>query len=405
VTVLPERPAPAVDSIAESEIRQGARALLRTPLIFDGSGRDDDLRLIRRHRVQLTRLFAEGLGYRLMVEPGVVRLFKTGLGPDASRGLIRRNGTPFSPRRYALLALTLAALSRSRPQLMVDELVAEVRSAATDAGIDVDLDTIADRRALHAALVALCDLGVLTERDGDLEHWAERQTDSLLDVHRDRLAVLVTAPLGGCRTPEDVLRVAAVPSRVGGARVAVRRKLAEQPVLSGDDLTEEQAEWWRRNRHREREWFRQALGLDLELRNEGAVAIDADGELTDRPFPGGGSARHYALLLVEGLVNEIRASQGPGIAGTTWARVAHSTARRVGDEVFATWREGFRKAHREDPDSLFAEALGVLSDAGLVRREDGQVLVHAAAARYATRPALLTSSAEGDRSLFDEEMS
>jgi uncharacterized protein (TIGR02678 family) len=398
-----ERPAPAPDLYAEAEIRTAARALMQRPLLYAGAGRDDELALVRRHRVELTRLFAEGLGYRLVVEPGLARLVKTGLSPDASRGLRRRNDAVFTPRRYALLALTLAALTRSRPQLMVDELVAEVRSAAADAGVDVDLDTITDRRALHSALVALCDIGVLSERDGDLEHWVERRTESLLDVHRDRLGVLVAAPLGGCDSPEDVLAVAAVPSAVGGARVAVRRQLAERPVLSTDDLTEEQLEWWRRNRNREREWFRRALGLELELRVEGAVAIDPDGELTDRAFPGGGSARHFALLLLEELVNELRSVHGSALHGTAWARVATSTARAAGDRVFGTWREGFRKAHREDPGALHEEALDILAEAGLLRRDVGGVLVHASAARYSPRPALVQSAPSGERSLFDEE--
>jgi uncharacterized protein (TIGR02678 family) len=402
VTAAPERPAPAPDLYAEAEVRQAARALLRHPLLYRGAGHDEELALVRRHRTELTRLFADGLGYRLVVEPGLARLLKTGL-TTASRGLRRRNDQLFTPRRYALLALTLAALARARSQLMVDELVAEVRAAAVDAGIDLDLDAISDRRALHAALLALIDLGVLSERDGDLEHWADKRTDSLLDVHRDRLAVLIAAPLGGCQSPGDVLAVVAVPSAAGGARVAARRLLAEHPVLSVDDLTEEQREWWRRNRHREREWFRRALGLDLELRAEGAVAIDPDGELTDRAFPGAGSARHFALLLLEALVTELRATQGATLLGTAWARMALSTARRLGDRVFQEWRPGFRKAHREDPDALFEEALEVLTGVGLLRRDDGRVLVHAAAARYAPRPALVQASPGGERSLFDQE--
>jgi uncharacterized protein (TIGR02678 family) len=402
---LEDRSSPAVDPIAEAEVRQAARSLMAHPLLFDGGGHDDDLRLVRRHRAELTRLFAEGLGYRLVVEPGVARLFKTGLGRDASRGLRRRSGAAFAPRGYALLALTLAALSRSRAQLMVDELVAGVRSAAVDAGIDVDLDGVADRRALHAALLTLCDLGVLTERDGDLEHWADRRTESLLDVHRDRLGLLVAAPLGGCADAEAVLAVTTVPSAVGGARVAVRRMLAERPVLTVDDLTDEQREWWRRNRHREREWFRAVLGLDLELRTEGAVAIDPDGDLTDLPFPAGGSARHFALLLLEGLVHQLRDLHGSTLAGQAWMRVEAPTVRRVADDVFTSWRAGFRKAHRDDPGALYAEALDVLLAAGLARRAEspGAVLVHAAAARYAPRPMLLDTSPGGERSLFDQE--
>jgi uncharacterized protein (TIGR02678 family) len=405
MTIMPERPAPAVDFTAESEIRTAARALLRTPLLYDGGGHDDELRLVRRHRVELARLFADGLRYRLVVEPGVVRLYKVGLGRDHSRGLHRRSGTPFSPRGYALFTLTLAALTRCRSQLMVDELVAEIRSAAVDAGIDVDLDAIADRRAMHGALLALSDLGVLSERDGDLDHWADQRTLALLDVRRDRLALLVAAPLGNCQRADDVIHQMAVPSAAGGARVAVRRHLAEKPVLSLSDLSDDQREWWRRNRNREREWFRQRFGLELELRAEGAVAIDPAGELTDREFPGGGSTRHFALLLLDAVINELRATHGSTLHGTEWMTVPSAAVHRLAEDVFATWREGLKKSHKADPDALYAEALGVLEAAGLVRQADGAVLVHAAGSRYAPRPALVEAGASGERSLFDEETS
>jgi uncharacterized protein (TIGR02678 family) len=402
VSTTPERPAPAPDLFTEADVRNAARSLLGTPLLHADAD-PDALALVRRHQDELTRVFADGLGYRLVVEPGLARLFKTGLGVDASRGLRRRNDAPFTPRRYALLALTLAALTQARRQVMVNELVAAVRSAAVDAGIDVDLDSIHERRALHSALVALVDLGVLTERDGDLEHWAERRTESLLDVHRDRLAVLVAAPLGRCESPEEVLAVTSVPSAAGGARVAVRRRLAEQPVMSVDDLNEEQRGWWRRNREREREWFRRYLGLELELRAEGAVAIDPGGELTDVSFPAAGSAKHFALLLLSQLVDDLRAT-GVDLGGATWARVAASTARRAGDRVFAAWQRGLRKAHRENPDMVYGEALDVLTAVGLVRRDPGGLLVHAAAARYAPHPEFVTTSGpSGERSLFEED--
>lgn len=402
MTAMPERPGPAPDLLAEADLRDAARALLLTPLLT-ADRKPDELGLVRRHRDELARLFAEGLGYRLVVEPGLARLFKTGLGRDALRPLRRRNDAPFTPRRYALLALTLAALTQARRQLMVDELVAAVRSAAVDAGLDVNLDGITDRRALHSALVVLVDLGVLSERDGDLEHWVERRTESLLDVHRDRLAVLLSAPVAGCQGPDDLLEVAAVPSAAGGARVAVRRRLAEQPVLSTEDLTDEQREWWRRNREREREWFRRWLGLDLELRAEGAIAIDPSGELTDRPFPSSGSARHFALLLLGELVEELRTEHGAALAGIAWAHVAVSTARGAADRVFNTWRRGLRKDHRDDPDLVFNEAVEVLVEAGLVRMDPNGLLVHAAAARYAPRPELLAASPSGERSIFEED--
>ena len=399
---LDERPAPPTDPYAEAERRRAARALVRTPLLH-ADDHADDLALVRRHQRELVPMFADGLGYRLVVEPTLARLVKTGLHPDATRGLRRRNGSPFTPRRYALLALTLAALTRARRQVMVDELVAGVRSAAADAGVEIDLDGITDRRALHSALTALVDLGVLTERDGDLEHWAERHTESLLDVHRDRLAVLVAAPLSTCRTPEDVLTVMEVPSAAGGARIAVRRHLLERPVLSTEELSEEQAGWWRRNREREREWFARWFGLELEIRAEGALALDRDGELTDLTFPGAGSARHFALLLLGELTEAARGQDRDG-AGGAWTPVATSTARSAADRVFRTWRRGLRKAHQADPDALWAEALGILAATGLVRDEGPTLLVHAAAARYAPRPELVTTAGPaGERSLFEED--
>ena len=394
-TTLTERP--VSDPYAEADLRRAARALLRRPLLHVDADREE-LALVRRHQGELTRLFAEGLGYRLVVEPGLARLFKTGLVADGTHGLVRRNQTPFTPRRYLMLALTLATLTRARRQVMVDELVAGVRSAAVDAGLDVDLDSIADRRALHSALLALIDLGVLTERDGDLEHWVGRRGTSLLDIHRDRLAVLPVASLAGLEHPDDLFDVVAVPSSAGGARVAVRRVLTERAVLSSEDLTPEQAGWWRRNREREREWFRR-LGLELELRAEGAAAIDLDGDLSDITFPGTGSTRHLALLLIGAFVDHLRTSDPDGL---TWNWLAASTARTLADKVLERWKGGLRKSCSDNPDDAYDEAIDLLVAIGLVRRDGASLLVHAAAARYAPRPEL-AASPPGQRSLFEED--
>jgi uncharacterized protein (TIGR02678 family) len=385
-----ERPAPAEDVHLVAERRRAARALLRRPLLHADGPAADELRLVRRHRAELQRMFADGLGYRLVVEPGAARLYKAGLGRDATRPLLRRNGKAFTPRAYALLCLTIAALGRSRSQLLVDELVAQVRSTAVEAGVEVDLDAIPDRRALHAALSALVEMGVLHERDGDLEHWAEQRTASLLDVRRDRLALLVATSLTGSNGPADLLDRAALPSAAGGARVAVRRRLAESPVLSVDDLTEEQAEWWRRGRNREREWFTDRLGLQLELRAEGAIAVDPDGELTDAEFPGGGSDRQLALLLVEALAQELRAgAREADVRDRIWRRASPALVAEVAGAVLAEWGGGLRKAYREDHAAALLAARSVLTGAGLVRIEaDGAWLVHAAAARYVARPTL-----------------
>lgn len=384
------RPAPAEDVYATAERRRAARALLREPLLHADGPRAEELRLVRRHRTELTRMFADGLGYRLVVDPAAARLFKVGLGRDGTRPLSRRGGKPFTPRGYALLCLTVAALTRCKNQLLVDELVAQVRSAAADAGIDVDLDAIADRRALYAALSALVDFGVLAERDGDLEHWAEQHTASLLDVRRDRLGLLVAAPLGASASPDELLDAAALPSAAGGARVAIRRRLVESPVLSVGELTEDQAEWWRRNRNREREWFRDKLGLELELRAEGAVAIDPDGELSDIEFPGGGSVKHLALLLLERVVEQLReGARGSAAPDRVWQLAPAELVASATTEVLAEWGSGLKREYRDNADVAFADAQALLVAVGLVRvSSEGAWLVHAAGARYAARAEL-----------------
>lgn len=402
-TTRVERPPLAEDPAEVAERVMAARHLLRHPLVPTSPENATVLRAVRRHQGELVRLFADGVGYRLHVDPSGARLFKTGLGADATRPLKRRSGASFTPRAYALLTLVLAALTRSRNQLLVDELVAQVRSAAVDAAVDVDLDAIGDRRALHAALVALIDLGVLSERDGDLEHWADKRTQSLLDVHRDLLVLLVAAPIGSAGSPEELVVVAALPSAVGGARLAVRRRLLESPLLTTADLPEEHAEWWSRNRHREREWFRDRFGLEVELRAEGAVAIDPEESLTDVEFPGRGGTRHLALLCLEVLADDAREGATPD---TPWRAVPLERARVRCLQVLERWADVLRRDQREDPDRAVSEALGVLEALGLVREgssESGSrtLEVHAAACRYAPAPVLAEAAESGEASLFD----
>ena len=409
-----ERPGPAVDHLAVAERTQAARALLQHPLMTAGGPFAEELRLVRRHQHELVRLFAEGLGYRLVVEPGAARLFKAGLGRDSTRPLDKRSGAPFAPRAYALLCLTIAALTRGKAQFLVDELVSQVRSAAADATIAVDLDSSADRRALHAALTVLVRLGVLSERDGDLDHWADQRTQSLLDVHREILSLLISAPLSSATSPEHLLDTAVLPSAAGGARTAIRRTLVESPLMSVDDLDEAHADWWRRNRNREREWFRDRFGLDLELRAEGALAVDPQDELTDILFPGKGATKHLALLLLEQLAGLARDThQTPGLPDATggaearavWRVIPDLALRSAASEVLHLWQEGLRRDQREDPAAAVCEALNLLCQLGLLRHSDdgGAWAVHAAAARYATRTTLAEASDSGERSLFDPD--
>lgn len=394
-----ERPQPAEDVYASAERRRAARALLREPLLHGEGPSAEEFRLVRRHRAELIRMFADGLGYRLVVDPQAARLYKPGLGRDPSRRLEKNSGAPFTPRAYALLCLTVAALTTARQQLLVDELVAAIRSAAAEAGLDVDLDQIGDRRALYAALAALIRYGVLRERDGDLERWThDGRTLTLLDVRWDRLNLLISAPLAGAASPGQLLETAALPSAAGGAPVAIRRRLVESPILSVADLPVEHAEWWRRNRNRERDWFRDRLGLEVELRAEGAIAVDPDDELSDVSFPAGGSAKHFALLLLGALTEWARArGENDDVFGGTWLEITGDEADAVSAEVFAAWSKWLKREHRERPELAHEEALALLDSLGLIERgENGKLRLHAAAARYALRPTFDDAKADAD---------
>lgn len=398
----------------EDERRRAARLLLSKPMLT-AEADGDDFRLVRRHARELTRRFAENLGYRLVVESKVARLYKAGLGRDPSRPLLRRGDRPFDPRAYALLCLTMAALARCRDQLMIDELVGEVRGTIAEAELDIDLDAPADRRALYAALMALVEFGVLRERDhdgGGLERWVtDPRARSLLDVDRDRLRLLPAASVTDASSPADLLDAAALPSAAGGARVAVRRRLLESPVMTTGALTEEQAEWWRRNRNREQERLGELFGVQLELRAEGALVIDPEDELSDVTFPGKGTAKQFALLLVERLARWC-AERG---AGGPWHRVPAEVVACELDTLASEYRTSLNKVHRETPHALHDDVLRVLTAVGLVHvvphAPDGSGgpddpagrawLVHAAASRYAPQPEVVESRAR-QASLFDE---
>lgn len=392
---LLDRPGDAADLREAAERRQAMRALLATPLLHAGGPQEtdrnaQDLLLVRRHREAVTAEFANGLRYRLIVEPAGARLVKTGLGPDGSRPLRRPArggvaGRAFTPRGYALLMVTLAVLMRVRSQLMLAELVGEIRSAAADVDIAIDLDSAVDRRLLHTVLLVLIDFGVVLEQDGDLEHWAENSAaQSLLEVSMERLGLLLAVPMPTGISTTDILNPAPLSSGAGGARIATRRMLAESPLLTTEDLDPEYREWWARTRFQQVDWFDRVLGLRLELRAEGALAIDPDEELSDEQFPGTGTVRHAALLVLVELSAEIRerSRTSTGRSSAWWA-VSDEALQGCVDAVVAEHRKGFRKEYREDPVALRVEIIALLGRMGLLRAAGSDWFVHAAAGRYA----------------------
>lgn len=364
-------------------LRRAVRAALAQPIA--GAGHPT-VALVRRHRGELTRFFADELGYRLDASrPGVVRLAKLPGPGHEPRGLTTRAGRPFDGRRYALACLVLASAEGAGERTTLARLFEDVGLRAV--GVD-DLawrgDVAADRRVFIQAVQAAVDLGVLELADGDEERFARGEPggDALYRIDRERLALLPTAPQPPSLAagPEDVAREAypdTEDGRVRRRRHQVTRALVEQPVVYHDDLTDDEREYLRSQRGRLERLLADKVGLTLEVRAEGWVAVDEAGELTDLRWPDYGAANTTALRLCD----ELRARQHREEPLTwPWPEVVAFT-RGLAAEYAGAWKRGTDTD--AGADLLATEAVAILVAERLVaRREDG-IVARPAAARYA----------------------
>ncbi|MEU6904773.1 TIGR02678 family protein [Streptomyces coeruleorubidus] len=437
-------PLPSAHDVAlAAERRTAARLLLAHPLVISTGPHSDTFPLIRRHAEWLAQRFQQVFGYRLLVEASYARLFKAGLGPGSGHRLERPStGTPFSPRTYAYLALALSVLVTAPEQLLLSQLVADLRAAAVDAGIEIaDTGRQAERRTLAAALRQLVDWGVLVETEGHVGTVAEeRAGEALLTVDREIARAVVAGPLAQSRDGADLVRRAADPG-FGGPRTYVRRRLVETPVVHLDDLTDAEREWLRTRQRREAQAFSELLGLEAEIRAEGIALVDTEDELTDLHLPGTGTVAQAALLLVERLVAHLRPEDPghPAIGGrlVIGVPVPDGLLPDLLDELIEEYgrRAIWQRGHLEDRDGFLAAVLDLLgrmrlmAPAGPVRadghglpegyeqtvadgrsvtdvsqargqdRPDGGWILLAAAARYATTVAVKPRT---DRSPADD---
>jgi len=364
-----------------AERRTATRLLLRQPLVTVAT-HPDEFPLIRRHADELARQFSQVLGYRLTVEPGFARLHKAGLGRDAGRRLERGSGAPFTPRTYAYLALTLAALVTAPEQLLLSEVVARTRAAAAEAGVDIgEPNRLTERRALVAALKQLMTWRVLAEDEGSVDSYAgNAEADALLTIDREIARRLVSGPVSQAASPDDLIEKAADPGEAG-PRHRVRRLLIETPVVYVDDLTEEERDWLRRSQRREQRILEDFGGLHAEIRAEGVALIDPEAELTDTQFPGTGTVAWAALLLVGKLAAELAPANGAASVAIPDGRI-DELLRALIDEHRTAWSQELTAS----PALLADAVLDLLQRMRLIRParppEDGWLLA-AAAARYA----------------------
>lgn len=434
----------AHDVALAAERRTAARLLLAHPLIASDGPHADLFPLIRRHADWLGKRFQQVLGYRLLVDSSFARLFKAGLGAGSGHRLERSTGSPFTPHTYACLALALSVLVTAPEQMLLSHLVADIRAAAADAGIELEeTGRAAGKRTLVAALRQLVDWGVLIETEGQVAALAqEAGGEALITIDRELARVVVAGPLSQARDGTDLVRRAADPG-FGGPRTYVRRMLVETPVLHLDELTDAERDWLRTRQRREAQAFSELLGLEMEIRAEGVALVDREEELTDLHLPGTGTVAQAALLLAERLVEHLRPQEPghPATGGTLVIGVAVPDG--LVDEVLAGLiaeygqRSNWQRGYLEDLPSLREAVLDLLvrmrllARAGRLRAEgeglpeeyveeasegrtvtdvhgarpggDGWVLL-AAAARYATQVTVRPATTAGKGTDVQEEL-
>lgn len=378
----------------EDERERAMRALLLRPLLIDGS---EALTLVRRHAEYLREWFARETGWRLHVERGCARLYKTPANTnDATRGL-----ADFDRERYAVLCLVCAVLERGESQITLQRLGEQLLEAVADPelvvrGFTFTLELQHHRRALVQVCRFLLDYGVLSRVVGDEETYVNRSGDVLYDVSRRVLATLPASTRGasliaasGARLgSEEVLAALVeeyVPDTVEGRRTALRHRLSRQllddPVLYHDELTDDERQYLASQRGPMAARLAQAVGLIPELRLEGLALVDEDGELSDKRLPAVGTLPHVTLLLAEHLAAAAR--QDPQRLHSMHELAAF--VRAAADEYGRYWRKEARAPGAEA--ELATQAIDSLEALKLVQRVRGSVWARPALLRYAVREA------------------
>lgn len=355
--------------------RDAARALLQQPIVTAATDRET-FDLVRCHAPALKSMFADRLGYRLVVEPTFARLIKAPLGPTSPhRALRHADGSEFGAITYACLALVCAALIEpgTGERVSVDDLLEQVRADARENGI-VFGDPVSEERNFAAALRVLEEWGVITESargdeaSGDEPH---------LDVHRDLLPHLLDTPLHEMPGPAAAL---ARHEHEPAARRLYRR-LVEDPFVARDELDDEAAAILARDRHELARMLEDDFGLVLEVRTEGALAYDPAGMLTDEAFPGSGTLKHACLLLLTELTEQLGAS-----AATTLHVDVHTLDSVLADLAAARSRT-WKSIYVRDLALLRRDVVALLVRLGLARPHENGFELTAPAARYRPVPA------------------
>ena len=286
--------------------QRAARLILTHHLVTSTFPDRTALPLLRRWATELRDDLLDTLGYRLEVTETTARLFTVLDRLDPGAGTATHTDRPFDRRRYAYLALAVAALGRAGAQISLSELAGHVAADASRIdGVDLATDRTTDRDAFVDAVAWLAARGAISLADGDAGGWASDPDsgEALYDIDRSVVAALFRPPLA-LQHLNSVRGLLANPA--GGAHVSdgrrsaeatrrVRRALIQRPVVYAEGLDD--AEAVQLALPRTTADLEVLTGLVAERRAEGVALVDTSGRLSDVRFPGTGTVAQVALLL------------------------------------------------------------------------------------------------------------
>lgn len=427
--------------------QRAARVILANHLVTTSYPDPLALPLLRRWATELRDDLLELFGYRLEVTETTARLFTAAdrLDPTAPATAGDR---PFDRRRYAYLALALAALGRAGNQITLSELADHVAAEAAQVpAVDLSPERFTDRSALVDAIGWLTARGAIRLADGDASGWASDPDagEALYDIDRSVVIALFRPPraLQHLTSVRGLLTVADEAGTTRETARRVRRALVQHPVVYADDLDDDE----RLQLALPRTAADVALltGLAVERRAEGIALIDQSGRLSDIRFPGTGTIAQVALLLAGEIADRVQDPDAPppvriplpdgrtddlatqldnaipaagvlreladdvpeprpstSAPAVTYALIEDSWIDDAVSELTRRFGRTFAAQWQADPEGLRRRSVDLLDAQRLVRKVDGGVLALPALARYrgvvvtvrerALQPDLLTES-------------
>ncbi|QFU86982.1 TIGR02678 family protein [Amycolatopsis sp. YIM 10] len=323
--------APGTD---EDEFRRGVRTLLMRPLLVGTAGDGPAITLVHRHESALREWFDRNLGWRLIVNRDIVRLFKV---PE--HWPVSPADVP-SQARCVLYCLVLAVLEDCGEQTVISELAEKVAllAATREGTLRYDADRFRSRQDLVAVLRMLIEQGVLsptressaTERDED--SFVHGDGNALYDVNHRAAALVLSSPVAPSRagTP-DRLTIQPVPdtpeARNRRRRHMIERYLVDTPAMYFAELPDDVVDYFQAQRFQLRKQLELATGGVVEVREEGAALIDD--ELTDLGFPRERTAPFAALAFADALAREPGVPASSHVPGHRLDTIAEDVTERV----------------------------------------------------------------------------